>query len=531
VLDKEKYYLYRSQTSGQYGNTPWAIITDFSQDFFIDGKELVVGEVYYYVLRTVDTGGNIGPASAEFFGEVQPDTTPPRFTISYYYDEGFNRVVKMKEKSPLVKKGIVYLKIVANERLASPPLFEINQPGTVDVANQPTTLVDGSECVFRGIYEVRAPQGDEYQDGEAEVRVSGRDKHNNLSEQVLPTEGGNFIIDGTAPQSPTIIQIYPSGKNVEVVFDYSPSEDVVKYYIYRSRETNQNYKLIEIIIPDPNSSGDIWNSGGFKRDYYPDGVYFFKMEAVDLAGNVSVPHEKKGVLDRVPPHFTVEYYRDEALADPFEGGKEEKVIIEAGQRIYLKIIATEPLVGPPSFSLDQPGTEDVKNQATVSVDSGGQVYRGEYFIHPEDDEGRYRDGEAKITITGKDKNGRESKDIPPQGGVFIIKTNLNITIAEKEGMPEELEVYLNYPNPFNPEAYIPFALPEGGSSELVVRIYNILGQLVREMRLGGRDGGYYTHPSRGVYWDGKDSRGLEVPAGVYFCEVAGENVRKMVVVR
>jgi hypothetical protein len=223
----------------------------------------------------------------------------------------------------------------------------------------------------------------------------------------------------------------------------------------------------------------------------------------------------------------VEYYRDEALTDPFEGGEEEKVIIEAGQRIYLKIIATEPLAAPPSFSLDQPGTEDVKNQATVSVDEGNRVYRGEYFVHPEDDEGRYRDGEAKITITGKDKNGRESKDIPPQGGVFIIKTNLNITIAEKEGMPEELEVYLNYPNPFNPETYIPFALPEGGSSELVVRIYNILGQLVREMRLGKKGSGYYTHSSRVIYWDGRDRAGREVSSGLYFFTLQGEKKKQM----
>jgi flagellar hook assembly protein FlgD len=59
------------------------------------------------------------------------------------------------------------------------------------------------------------------------------------------------------------------------------------------------------------------------------------------------------------------------------------------------------------------------------------------------------------------------------------------------------------------------------------KIYNILGQLVREIKISNPQ----TQISKSIYWDGRDTRGLEVPAGVYFYEVDGEAVRRMVVLK
>jgi outer membrane protein assembly factor BamB len=86
---------------------------------------------------------------------------------------------------------------------------------------------------------------------------------------------------------------------------------------------------------------------------------------------------------------------------------------------------------------------------------------------------------------------------------------------------------LSYPNPFNPECYIPVNA-KGKRQNVKCKIYNILGQLVREIDCSNRSS--RSNGSK-VYWDGKDTRGLEVPSGVYFYEVAGERVRKMIVLR
>ena len=88
----------------------------------------------------------------------------------------------------------------------------------------------------------------------------------------------------------------------------------------------------------------------------------------------------------------------------------------------------------------------------------------------------------------------------------------------------------NFPNPFNPETWIPFELKE--NSEVKIRIYNATGSLVRELNLGGKVAGLYVTPDKAAYWDGKDENGISVASGVYFYTIqAGKfsAVKKMIV--
>jgi hypothetical protein len=89
---------------------------------------------------------------------------------------------------------------------------------------------------------------------------------------------------------------------------------------------------------------------------------------------------------------------------------------------------------------------------------------------------------------------------------------------------KEEKATLPYPNPFNPECYLPVGRMKEKERKMKVRIYNILGQLVREIEI-------VNLKSQSVYWDGKDSCGLEVPSGVYFYEAQGEGVRRMLVLK
>jgi hypothetical protein len=82
---------------------------------------------------------------------------------------------------------------------------------------------------------------------------------------------------------------------------------------------------------------------------------------------------------------------------------------------------------------------------------------------------------------------------------------------------------ISYPNPFNPECWIPINI-QSKKQNVKCKIYNILGQLVREIECSNLPI-TKSQISKSIYWDGKDSRELEVPRGVYFYEVAGENKR------
>ena len=80
--------------------------------------------------------------------------------------------------------------------------------------------------------------------------------------------------------------------------------------------------------------------------------------------------------------------------------------------------------------------------------------------------------------------------------------------------PKETILLPNYPNPFNPETWIPYQLAE--SADVTVSIYSINGKLVRRLTLGHQAVGIYTSRSRAAYWDGRNALGEPVASGVYF---------------
>ena len=91
-------------------------------------------------------------------------------------------------------------------------------------------------------------------------------------------------------------------------------------------------------------------------------------------------------------------------------------------------------------------------------------------------------------------------------------TNLQWLLAAL--IPQKTALLANYPNPFNPETWIPYHLAK--SAEVTVHIYTISGVLVRKLDLGHQAAGIYTEKNRAAYWDGKNEVGEPVASGVYF---------------
>lgn len=81
-------------------------------------------------------------------------------------------------------------------------------------------------------------------------------------------------------------------------------------------------------------------------------------------------------------------------------------------------------------------------------------------------------------------------------------------------VPKNTTLLANYPNPFNPETWIPYQLAE--PAKVIVRIYSVKGGLIRTLAMGHQPAGDYRSRSRAVYWDGKNEIGEPVASGVYF---------------
>jgi Ca-activated chloride channel family protein len=98
--------------------------------------------------------------------------------------------------------------------------------------------------------------------------------------------------------------------------------------------------------------------------------------------------------------------------------------------------------------------------------------------------------------------------------------------------PLVTKLYPNYPNPFNPETWIPYQVAK--DADVIVRIFDTRGQLIKTIALGHQEAGFYTSKDKAAYWDGRNQFGEKVSSGVYFYNLhAGEftATRKMVILK
>jgi hypothetical protein len=123
----------------------------------------------------------------------------------------------------------------------------------------------------------------------------------------------------------------------------------------------------------------------------------------------------------------------------------------------------------------------------------------------------------------------------------LRKGGMNLSAGEHEitlllepvsGKPKKIRALANYPNPFNPETWIPYRLAE--SSDVLLVIRDASGKEVRRFHLGNQSAGEYVDKARAIHWDGRNEAGEQVGSGVYFYSLqAGDatHTGKMVIVR
>ena len=103
--------------------------------------------------------------------------------------------------------------------------------------------------------------------------------------------------------------------------------------------------------------------------------------------------------------------------------------------------------------------------------------------------------------------GLDLTDAAQKGIVFLEQLAAALT-------PERTALLPNYPNPFNPETWIPYHLAR--DAEVRIAIYDINGAVMRILDLGRQQAGFYTDKGSAVYWDGRDRDGEPVASGIYF---------------
>ena len=148
------------------------------------------------------------------------------------------------------------------------------------------------------------------------------------------------------------------------------------------------------------------------------------------------------------------------------------------------------------------GTVDIRDLVAVAAAFGGAAANAPAAVHlsqlaPETlQQGLWQAQHLNLT------------DATSQRGIrFLEQLLLSLT-------PKETALLANYPNPFNPETWIPYQV--ASPADVTLHIYAVDGTLVRTLPLGHQVTGIYQSRSRAAYWDGKNEFGEPVASGVYF---------------
>ena len=131
-------------------------------------------------------------------------------------------------------------------------------------------------------------------------------------------------------------------------------------------------------------------------------------------------------------------------------------------------------------------------------------------------------------------------DVDGDGTVTISDLLIVINNLESGAAPpapsgvNETALLPNYPNPFNPETWIPYQLKE--RADVQINIYSAEGTLIRKLLLGYQPGGYYLRQHRAAHWDGRNENGERVASGIYFYELVTDGtpspiLQKMLIVK
>ena len=180
---------------------------------------------------------------------------------------------------------------------------------------------------------------------------------------------------------------------------------------------------------------------------------------------------------------------------------------------------------PPNW---EPKTADDRFELPVislAQQADGKRYEGSY-------DGFESPGEYTAIIYAEDKAGNVS--VPKQTSVTVKKSRSIEPTKSILTTWGELKTALlpNYPNPFNPETWIPYRLAK--MAVVTIDISDVNGRRVSELLLGQKPAGEYVQKEEAAYWDGKDNKGQPVASGIYYYTLKAGNftaTRKMLLIK
>ena len=247
-------------------------------------------------------------------------------------------------------------------------------------------------------------------------------------------------------------------------------------------------------------------------------------EAADVSGNESVTAYDASLILQYTVGIISRFPVESPEAPSMAGSRIYQVKVEdasgkAGENAQAKInISGGTYSGRLSLEYD----EALLHAMEVSISPKGKdtllYYKlkdGELTIGYADREvKRERDLVIKFKVSDKAMPESRTHLLIKKIEIDDTKSKIEVESGVFEIAPERTVLLQNYPNPFNPETWIPYKLSK--DADVVIRIYDAKGRLVRILDLGDMRAGSYVSKGRAAYWNGRNAQGESVASGVYF---------------
>ena len=218
----------------------------------------------------------------------------------------------------------------------------------------------------------------------------------------------------------------------------------------------------------------------------------------------------KGYIVNVPQSRQVAFV-GEAWMNQTETAAAPAISVKPVQEAWAFVVSGH-LEGKPAFDGYQVIVHNLRTNDVIPAS-----VRGDYFAAATADLARrsvVQVGDIiEVDVIGPDQNVESHtlnfKVTPEDLADAVLSIRL-----DSIGQPKLTQLLQNFPNPFNPETWIPYQLET--SADVTLQIYDTSGDVVRTLDLGFKGQGFYMTRSRAAYWDGRNNLGEQVASGIYF---------------
>ena len=219
----------------------------------------------------------------------------------------------------------------------------------------------------------------------------------------------------------------------------------------------------------------------------------------------------KGYIVNVPETRQFAFVGSEWTNQTDSAAAAPGISVEPVQEAWAFVVSGH-LEGKPAYDGYQVIVRNVRTNSTITAS-----VRGDYFAAANADLARRSIVQAgdviEVRVIGPDRNVESDTlkvIVTPED---LAKAVMSIRL-DSIGRPKLTQLLQNFPNPFNPETWIPYQLEK--SADVTLQIYDTSGSIVRTLDLGFKGQGFYMTRSTAAYWDGRNNLGEQVASGIYF---------------